>query len=59
MAIKALMLKKKIDMRQKSLNELLAKDEEFETRESELAKALDEATTDDEVDAVEEESAKF
>ena len=59
MAIKALMLKKKIDMRQKSLNELLAKDEEFETKESELAKALDEATTDEEVDAVEEESAKF
>ena len=59
MAIKALMLKKKIDMRKKSLDELLAKDEEFETRESELAKALDEATTDEEVDAVEEESEKF
>ena len=59
MAIKALMLKKKIDMRRKALDELLAKDEEFETRESELAKALDEATTDEEVDAVEEESAKF
>lgn len=59
MAIKALMLKKKIDMRQKSLDELLAKDEEFATRESELAKALDEATTDEEVDAVEDESEKF
>lgn len=59
MAIKALMLKKKIDMRKKALDELLAKDEEFETRESELAKALDEATTDEEVDAVEEESEKF
>ena len=59
MAIKALMLKKKIDMRKKALDELLAKDEEFETRESELAKALDEATTDEEVDAVEEESTKF
>ena len=59
MAIKALMLKKKIDMRRKALDELLAKDEEFVTRESELAKALDEATTDEEVDAVEEESTKF
>ena len=59
MAIKALMLKKKIDMRKKALDELLAKDEEFATRESELAKALDEATTDEEVDAVEEESTKF
>lgn len=53
------MLKKKIDMRQKSLDELLAKDEEFTTRESELAKALEEATTDEEVTAVEEESDKF
>ena len=59
MAIKALMLKKKIDMRKKSLDELLAKDEEFATRESELAKALEEATNDEEVDAVEEATAKF
>lgn len=59
MAIKALMLKKKIDMRKKSLDELLAKDEEFTTRESELAKALEEATNDEEVDAVEEATAKF
>ena len=59
MAIKALMLKKKIDMRKKSLDELLAKDEEFNTRESELAKALEEATNDEEVDAVEEATAKF
>ncbi len=59
MAIKALMLKKKIDMRKKSLDELLAKDEEFATRESELAKALEEATTDEEVNAVEEETEKF
>ena len=59
MAIKALMLRKKIDLRQKALDELLVKDEEFTTRESELAKALEEATTDDEVTAVEEETTKF
>lgn len=59
MAIKALMLKKKIDMRKTSLAELLAKDEEFEKRESELAKALEEATTDEEVNAVEEETEAF
>lgn len=59
MAIKALMLKKKIDMREKSLNELLAKDEEFLTRESDLAKALEEATTDEEVDTVEEATTAF
>lgn len=59
MAIKALMLKKKIDMREKSLNELLAKDEEFMTRESDLAKALEEATTDEEVDTVEEATTAF
>lgn len=59
MAIKALMLKKKIDLREKSLNELLAKDEEFQTRESDLAKALEEATTDEEVDTVEEATTAF
>lgn len=59
MAIRALMLKKKIDMREKSLNELLAKDEEFLTRESDLAKALEEATTDEEVDTVEEATTAF
>lgn len=59
MAIRALMLKKKIDMRQKSLDELLIKDEEFTTRESELAKALEEATTDEETTTVEEEVEKF
>jgi len=59
MAIRALMLKKKIDMREKSLNELLAKDEEFQTRESDLAKALEEATTDEEVDTVEEATTAF
>lgn len=59
MAIKALMLKKKIDLRQKSLDALLAKDEEFSTRESELAKAIEEATTDEEVNVAEEAMTAF
>lgn len=59
MAIKALMLRKKIDLRQKSLDELLKKEEGFQTRESELAKALEEASNDEEVNAVEEEMTAF
>lgn len=59
MAIKALMLRKKIDLRQKSLDELLKKEEGFQTRESELAKALEEASNDEEVNVVEEEMTTF
>lgn len=55
MALKALMLKRQIDLRTKELDALLAKDEEFETRESELAKAIEEATSDEEINAVNEE----
>lgn len=59
MAIKALMLKRRIDLRTKALEELLAKDEEFATRESELAKALEEASNDEEIDVVEAETQTF
>lgn len=55
MAIKALMLRKKIDRASNALAPLLEKDKEFETRESELKKALEEAETDEEINAVEEE----
>lgn len=55
MALKALMLRKKIDQRKKALDELLGKVAEMETRESELAKAIEEATTDEELNAVDEE----
>lgn len=55
MALKALMLRKKIDQRNKALEALLAKDEEFTTRESELAKAIEESETDEEMNAVNEE----
>ena len=59
MALKALMLKKKIDQRKKALDELVSKASEMETRESELAKAIEEATTDEETKTVEEEIDLF
>lgn len=59
MALKALMLKKKIDQRSKALDALIAKDEEFVTRESELTKAIDEAEADEEFNAVNEEIEKL
>jgi len=55
MAIKALMLKKKIDRANGNLAPILEKFKELETRESELQKALEEAETDEEVNTVEEE----
>ena len=55
MALKALMLKKKIDLQRKSLDELVSKLGEMETRESELAKAISEATNEEETNAVDEE----
>lgn len=56
MAIKALMLKKKIDRASNALAPLMEKEKEFELRESELQKALEEAETDEEVNTVEEEA---
>lgn len=58
MALKALMLRKKIDDKKKELEALRASNN-FEQREAELAKAIEEATTDEEKAAVEEEVAKF
>ena len=58
MALKALMLRKKIDDKKKELEALRASNN-FEQREAELAKAIEEAETDEEKAAVEEEVAKF
>ena len=58
MALKALMLRKKIDDKKKELETLRASNN-FEQREAELAKAIEEAETDEEKAAVEEEVAKF
>ena len=54
MALKALMLRKKINEAKKSLDELRTKDADFEIREKDLAKSIEEAATDEERTAVEE-----
>lgn len=59
MALKALMLRKQIDAKKKELEALRAKDEEFTKREAELEQAIDEAETDEETKAVEDEIEKF
>ncbi len=59
MALKALMLKRKLDDKKKELEELRTKAESFETREKELEESIAEAETDEEKAAVEEEIEKF
>lgn len=58
MALKALMLRKRLDEAKKSLEELRASND-FEKREAELEQAINEAETDEEKQAVEEEVEKF
>lgn len=53
MALKALMLRKKIDDVKKNLETLREKDAEFTKREEELQQSIDEASTDEEKEAVE------
>lgn len=59
MALKALMLRKKIDQKKKELEALRAKDAEFQTRETELETAIAEAETDEEQRTVTEEIDAF
>lgn len=59
MALKALMLRKKIDEAKKALADLRTKDEEFVTREEELKQSIEEATTEDEQKVVEEAVEAF
>lgn len=59
MALKALMLKRQIDLKQKALDELRAKDAEFEKREAELEASIEEVQTDEERTAVEEAVTAF
>lgn len=59
MALKALMLRKKIDSKKKELEALRAKDESFVTREAELEAAINEAETEEEQAAVTEEIDAF
>ena len=54
MALKALMLRKKIDGKKAELEQLRGLDADFERRESEIATAIEEAKTEEEQTAVEE-----
>lgn len=59
MALKALMLRKRIDEKNKALEELRAKDADFQTREAELETSINEASNDEENAAVEEAVESF
>jgi len=59
MALKALMLRKRITDKQKALDVLNGKDEEFRTKEAELEKSIDEVTNEEERDAVNAEIEAF
>ena len=48
MALKALMLKRRLDLARKALEELRAKDADFTTREAELEASIAEVQTDEE-----------
>lgn len=59
MALRAIMLRSKIDKKKSELEALRQKDAEFATREAELEKAIEEASTDEEQAAVQEEVEKY
>lgn len=59
MALKVLMLRKKINDAKKSLETLTGKDAEIATREADLEASIEEASTDEERSAVEEEINNF
>ncbi len=59
MALKALMLRKKLNDAKKALAALRAKDADFETREADLEKSIEEAQSDEERSAVDEAIEEF
>ena len=59
MALKALMIKKRLDTKSKELEALREKDADFEAREKDLEKSIEEASTDEERSAVEEAVTAF
>lgn len=59
MALKQIMLSRKIEQKKNELAALREKDADFQTRESDLEKAIEEAQTEDEQKVVEEEVEKF
>lgn len=54
MAIKAIMLRKRIELKKAELAQHREKAKEFETRKSDLTEAIGEATTEEEIDALNE-----
>nr|DAH50888.1 MAG TPA: major capsid protein [Caudoviricetes sp.] len=59
MALKAIMIGRKLELKRSAFAELTAKDAEFETRSAEIEKAIGEATTDEEQKVVEEAMTKY
>lgn len=59
MALKALMLRKRLSDANKALEALRAKDAEFETREADLAKSIEEVQSEEERTAVDEAITEF
>lgn len=59
MALKQIMLSRKIEQKKNELTALREKDDDFQTREEDLEKAIEEAQSEDEQKAVEEEVEKF
>lgn len=59
MALKTIMLRKKIDKKKEELEALNERSAELEKREQEIETAIDEASTEDEQRAVEEEIEKY
>lgn len=59
MALKTIMLRRSIEKKTEELNALRAKDIEFKTREEDLEKAIDEASTPEEEEAVTQEVEAF
>ena len=59
MALKQIMLRKQIERKKTELAGLREKDADFQTREEEMEKAIDEAQTDEEQKTVEDEVEKF
>lgn len=59
MALKALRLRKKIEIKKAELNALREKDKDFETREAELTRSIEEADTEEDQALVDDEIEKF
>ena len=57
--LKTIMLRRSIDKKKAELEQLRAKDQEFQTREAELEKAIGEAETEEEEKVLTEEVEKF